>query len=130
MAFQAKMNIGGTEYRVLHCSFELHRDVDGIGLVASKVKGGQINLEIEATDDHSTWDWMVDEFATKDGKVTFMKSDSNAKLIELEWKKGYVVQFSQSFDSLGDNPMTVHFTVSAHEISLGGTKHTNPWPKS
>lgn len=130
MSFEAKVSIAGKEARVLHASYSLNRDVDATGRPSSKVYGGKVTLEIEGTDDTSIFEWMVDQFQTKDGTITFLKRDSNSKMKELKWEKGYVVGFSESFDSTGQNPLTVTFTVSAEKITVGNASHTNPWPKS
>jgi len=131
MSFKAELSIGGgTAIRLLHCSYALTRDVDATGRPSSGNRGGSISFEIESTDDTSLWAWMADQFQTKDGTVTFYKRDANQKMKELKWEKGYLVQFSESFDAIGENPMTIHFVVSAQKISSGSASHTNPWPKS
>lgn len=130
MSFEAKVSIAGKDARVLHCSYSLNRDVDATGRPSSKVYGGKITLEIEGTDDHSIFEWMVDQYQTKDGTITFNKRDSNSKMKEIKWEKGYCVAFSESYDSTGANPLTMTFTISAEKISVDGASHTNPWPKS
>lgn len=130
MSFKANLNIAGKEVRVLHCSYTLHREVDQTGRPSSTVYGGKISIEIESTDDNSLFEWMVDQFATKDGTVTFLKRDQDSKMKELKWEKGYIVQYTESIDAIGENPMSIHFVVSAEKITMGGASHKNPWPKA
>ncbi len=130
MAFTANVSIGGKEFRVLHCTYSLHREVDATGRPSSMVHGGKVTIEIESTDDNSQFEWMVDQFKNQDGTITFKKRDQDSKMKELKWEKGYIVQYTESFDSTGDNPMTISFTISAEKISVGGASHKNPWPKS
>lgn len=131
MSFQAELSIGGgSAVRLLHCSYALNRDVDATGRPSSANRGGTISFEIESVEDSKLWAWMVDQFSTKDGTVTFKKRDSNTKMKELKWEKGYIVQFSEAFDATGENPMTIHFVVSAQKITSEGATHENPWPKS
>jgi hypothetical protein len=131
MSFKANLSIdGGAEIRLLHCSYSLNRDVDATGRPSSMVRGGTVQFEIESTDDTSLNDWMVDQFKNKKGKVTFYKRDSNTKMKELSWENGYIVQLTESFDSVGENPMTIHFVITAHKITVGSATHENPWPKS
>ena len=130
MSFNAKLSIdGGADLRLLHCSYSLNRDMDPIGRPSSMVRGGTIQFEIESTNDTSLNEWMVDQFTTKKGTVTFLKRDSNTKMKEVKFENAYIVQFSESFDHVGENPMTIHFTVSAEKITVGNATHTNPWPK-
>lgn len=130
MAFEAELSLGGDKYRLLHCSYALTREVDATGRPSSSNRGGTVSFEVESTESSKLWGWMVDQFSTKDGSVIFKKRDSNSKMKELKWEKGYIVQFSESFDANGENPMTIHFVVSAQKITCGDATHENPWPKS
>ncbi len=129
MSFSAKLNVAGKEARVLSINYSLHREVDDTGRPSSGVKGGRINIEIESTDDNSLFEWMVDQFQTKDGSVTFMKTDQDSKMKELSWKKGYIVDYIESVNIGTDSPMTIQFTVSAEQISVAGANFKQPWPK-
>lgn len=129
MSFNAHVSIdGGPEVRVLHCSYALNRDVDSTGRPSSMIRGGTIQIQVESTEDTSLFAWMVDQYTTKNGKVTFLKRDSKTKMKELSWENGYIVQFSESIDSVGENPMTIHFVISAQKIIVGDATHENPWP--
>ncbi|MCC6599671.1 MAG: type VI secretion system needle protein Hcp [Crocinitomicaceae bacterium] len=131
MSFNATLSIdGGEEVRLLHCSYSLNRDIDSTGRPSSMVRGGTITLEIESTEDTSLFAWMVDQYTVKKGKVLFFKRDSKTKMKQLEWEDGYLVSFTESIDSVGENPMTIHFTVSARKLVVGDAEHENPWPKA
>ncbi len=129
MSFNATVSIdGGAEVRVLHASYALNRDVDSTGRPSSLIRGGTVQIEIESTEDSSLFAWMIDQYSTKNGKITFNKRDSKTKMKELTWENGYIVTFSESIDSVGENPMTIHFVVSAQKITVGDATHENPWP--
>jgi hypothetical protein len=87
-------------------------------------------LEVESTDDTSLIEWMVDQYKTNDGTITFKKGDQDSKMKELKWEKGYIVQYTESLDHRGETPMTISFVVSAQKITVGSASHSNPWPKS
>jgi hypothetical protein len=128
MAFRADLKIDGKEYRLLHCSYSLQRDVDPTGRPSSEVKGGTIHFEIESTEDTSLWDLMIAQFKSVDGTITFKKRDEDAKMKELKFETAYVVDLAENFDSVGGNPMTLTFTLSAHKLTLGSETHENEWP--
>ena len=71
MAFRADLEIDGKEFRLLHCSYALQRDVDATGRPSSEVKGGTIHLEIESTENTLLWDLMIAQFKSVDGSITF-----------------------------------------------------------
>lgn len=130
MAFKAQLKIGGKEFDVISCSYALHREVDGKGRPASVVYGGTIDLSIEASEDTSVIEAMVNnQFKPLDGTITFKKSDEDAKMKELSFEKGYIVKFSESFGTLDNRPMLINFTVSAQTLKIGSAEHVNDWPK-
>ena len=128
MAFRADLEMNGKKYRLLHCSYALNRDVDHTGRPSSEVKGGTIQFEIESTEDTSIWDLMIAQFKSTDGTITFKKRDEDAKMKELKFETAYVVALSENFDSVGGNPMSMSFTLSAHKLQLGAEKLENEWP--
>jgi Hemolysin coregulated protein Hcp (TssD) len=131
MSFKAQLKIGSKEFDVISCSYALHREVDGKGRPASVVYGGTVDLVVESTDDTSIIEGMVNnQHKPIDGTVTFKKSDEDAKLKELSWEKGYVVRFSESFDTINSQAMLITFTVSAQTIKIGSAEHKNDWPGS
>lgn len=131
MSFKALLKIGSKEFDVISVNYALHREVDGKGRPASIVYGGTINIGIESTDDTSIIEAMVNnQHKPLDGKITFKKSDEDAKMKELEFEKGYVVKFMESFDTVNSQPMIINFTVSAQTLKIGGAEHKNDWPGS
>ena len=128
MPFKATLKIGSKEYDVLKCDYELTRDVDTKGRPSSGVYGGTVNLSVESTDDTSIVESLVNQFKPVDGKVTFKKSDEDAKLKELSWEKGYFIKFKEFFNISGNQPMLIDFTVSAQVIKIGNAEHKNDWP--
>lgn len=128
MAFRADLDIDGKQYRLLNCSYSLQRDVDPTGRPSSEVKGGTINFQIESTEDTSLWDLMIAQFKSVDGTITFKKRDEDAKMKELKFETAYVIDYAESFDSVGGNPMALSFTLSAHKLTLGSETHENEWP--
>jgi hypothetical protein len=128
MAFRADLTIDGRDYRLLHCSYSLHRDVDATGRPSSEVKGGTVSMEIESTEDTLIWDTLIAQFKTVDGKITFKKRDEEAKMKELKFEMAYVIDYEETFSAVGGNPMTIRFTLSAQRLQLGVEAHENEWP--
>ena len=129
MSFKSTISIdGGDELNLLHCDYALRRDTDATGRPSSILYGGTIQCEVEATEDNGLLEWMCDPHKTKGGKITFYKRGDNASLKTLEFEEAYVVQFSESIDTVGSNPMSTHFVISAKKIKMGSAEHENPWP--
>ena len=129
MAFKSTISIdGGDELNLLHCDYSLRRDTDATGRPSSILYGGTIQCEVEATEDNGLLEWMCDPHKTKGGKITFYKRGDSAALKTLEFEEAYVVQFSESIDTVGSNPMSTHFVISAKKIKMGSAEHENPWP--
>jgi Hemolysin coregulated protein Hcp (TssD) len=127
MSFKVKMKVGGKEVNVLSCSYALKQETDATGRPSSITRGGKITLTVESTGDTTFFEWMCNNFERKDGSVVFVKRDNNATLKELNFKEAYLVDYRETFDSTGDNPVAETFTLSAKEISMGTGSYVNEW---
>ncbi|GGN08908.1 hypothetical protein GCM10010967_50870 [Dyadobacter beijingensis] len=121
----------GDGIAVISCSYSLSQSTDDKGRVSSKVYGGNVFIQVDsssASDSQSLWEWMVDPDGKKaSAKVTFKNVDEEQTQKELELTDVYCVQYSESFVETGSMPMTTSITLSAREIKLFGTPHTNRW---
>ncbi len=123
MAFKAKLKVAGKEVNLLHCSYDLHQEVDPTGRPSSVTRGGRINLTVESTGEPFFFEWMTNNFERKDGSIVFIKRDTDATLKEIVFKEGYIVKYKEVFDANGDTPLKETFTISAKEIG----DHANEW---
>ena len=129
MAFRATLSFGGKEFDVLDCKYNLKRDVDSKGRPSSNIYGGQIRIHVESTEDTSILEQMTNQFKPNSGGITFKKGDEEAKLKELTWENGYIIEFEEDIDIVGSKPMTITFVISAQVIKIGGAQFEQNWPK-
>lgn len=135
MSFNSKLKFGSKDgIDVLACDYSFKRDVDPKGRPSSGVYGGTIKLTIEATDDTTIVESMLNQYKPVDGTITFKKSDEDAKMLEVKWEKGYVIEFHGGFVDKAQNvekggkPMQLDFVISAQKITIGNAEHKNEWP--
>jgi hypothetical protein len=130
MAFKARINIGSKEFDVLQCSFALSRDVDAKGRPSSGVYGGTVQVEVESTEDTSVIESMVNnQYKPLSGTITFKKSEEDAKMKELSFEEGYIIQYNEGLSITGNTPMALSFVISARKLKIGNAEHENDWPK-
>lgn len=129
MSFKAKLNVGGKEYNVLNCSYQLHQETDATGRPSSVTRGGKIKISVESTADTSLSDWMFNNFERKDGSIVFLKRDTDAKAKELKFTEAYMIDYHEQFDHSGNNPMSESIEISAKSIGIGNGEHINEWTK-
>jgi len=127
MSFKARFEVGGKKYNVLNVNYSLAQETDPTGRPSSQTRGGKIEVTVESSGDTDIFEWMTNSFEKKDGKVIFVKRDSDATLKELQFKDGYVVKYKENFDSTGTNPLTETFIISAKSIRMGSAEHVNEW---
>ncbi len=128
MSFNAKLKVKDKEYKVLDCSYELFQETDATGRPASVTRGGKITISVESTGDTNLSDWMFASHELRDGSIIYEKRDEQSTLKELTFKKAYMVQYQEKFDSSGEKPLLETFTISAETITMGNSEHTNEWP--
>jgi hypothetical protein len=129
MAFRSKLSFEGKEYDVIDANYSFKRDVDLKGRPSSNVYGGNVYVTVESTDDTNIIAQMVNQFKPNSGVITFNRGDEEAKLKELKWTNGYIIQFKESLDVVGREPMKIWFSVSAEKISVEGAEVDHRWPK-
>ena len=126
-SFKAIFKFEGKEYEVITCVYSLGQSVDDKGRPSSTVRGGNISLQVAASDDDTLIGWMVDPFKKSDGSIIFNKIDENSTMKELKFEQGYCVGYSESFSASSNGPMTVSLNISAKKITLGNATHENIW---
>lgn len=127
MSFKAKFKAGSIEFNVLNVHYSLAQDIDATGRPSSITRGGTITVTVEGNNSTELFEWMCNSFEQKDGSIIFIKRDSDATLKELKFKSGYLVAFAESFNSEGKEPLSVTFTISSKEITMGSGTLTNEW---
>ena len=127
MSFQAILNVSGKKYNVLNVNYGLFQETDATGRPSTITRGGKIDITVESTGETDLFEWMTNSFERKDGSVVFYKRDSQATLKELKFSEAYLVKHKEKFDSVGDNPLTETFTISARKIEMGSGAYENDW---
>jgi len=127
MSFKAKLKVAGKEVNVIECNYKMKQETDATGRPSSITRGGKIDLTIESTGDTGFFEWMCNNFERKNGTIVYIKRDTDATLKELNFTEAYMVEYEESFDSLGERPVTEKFTLSAKTIKLGTGEHVNEW---
>jgi len=129
MSFIAKLHIDKDEMNVLHCGFRFTQGIDATGKPVAIPQGGTIHLTLESSGDTDLFDWMVSPAQTKSGSIIFYKRDNNSKLKTLEFTDAHCVDYYETFDHVGENPMQVQISISAREVKLNESEFRNNWPE-
>lgn len=127
MSFLAKLYVDGSEYNVLHCTYNFEQPMDSTGKPSGKPKGGQIMITVESQGKYDLFHWMSEPEQTKDGVIVFYKRNAMAKLQEVIFKKAYCVSLEEEFDAIDDIPMQKRIVISANTIEIGDMKFENKW---
>lgn len=129
MIFTAKLSVdGGEELEVLQASYSMDRDTDRNGQPTTTIRAGKITVTIKSTSKTSLFEWMVNPFATKGGKIDFYKHNDPTPSKTLTFENAFIVHQSEDFnvkDGEKDAPMTETFTVSAESISMNDATYKN-----
>jgi len=128
MSFIAKLHLEGEEMNVMHCGFRFSQITDATGKPTAIPQGGSINLLVESTGSTDLFDWMINPTQTKNGDITFYRRDTMSKLKTLEFTDAHCVEYYETFDHVGENPLRIQLTLSAREIKLNDSEFKNNWP--
>ncbi len=125
----ATINADGIKEReVLFVRYELNQQTDVEGQPTGTTRGGKITVKVKSTDDGNTdiLEWMIDTYMSKTGTISF-PNRQGGEMKHLTFKEGYVVEYSETYDSTNDLLQYEEFTISAKEIQVGNARHNNRW---
>lgn len=119
---------GIQEREVLFVKYELHQQTDIEGQPTGTTRGGKITVKVKSNDDGNTdiLEWMVDTYMSKSGTISF-PNRQGGEMKHLSFKEGYVVEYTETYDSTNSLLQFEEFTISAKEISIGNARHNNRW---
>ena len=125
----ATINADGIQEReVLYVRYELNQQTDVEGQPTGTTRGGKIYVKVKSTDDGNTdlMEWMCDTYMSKSGTISF-PNRQGGEMKNLQFKEGYVVEYSETYDSTNALLQYEEFTISAKEIQVGNARHNNRW---
>lgn len=116
------------ERDIVSVSYKLHQQIDAQGQPAGITRGGEIIVTVRSSKDGNTdiLEWMCDPYMSKNGTITFVNRNGE-EMKKLNFKDGYVVEYSESFEAEKPDSQVESFTISAKEIQVGNVKHNNRW---
>lgn len=119
MAFKASFKFSDSrEFDVLRWDVKFNRDVDPKGRPASDIYGGKIYVEVESTPDTIVLDKMFKQYQPVNGSIVFKKADEDAKMKELVFENGYVVEIrggTECGQPLSDDNQVRHFRTDCED---------------
>ena len=125
----ATINADGIKEReVLYVRYELNQQTDVEGQPTGTTRGGKIHIKVKSNDDGNTeiLEWMCDTYMSKSGTISF-PNRQGGEMKNLQFKEGYVVEYSETYDSTNALLQYEEFTISAKEIQVGNARHNNRW---
>ena len=119
---------GIKDREVIYVRYELNQQTDVEGQPTGPTRGGKIYVKVKSRDDGNTeiLEWMCDTYMSKDGSISFPNM-KGGEMKKLTFKKGYVVEYAETYDSTNDLLQYEEFTISSHEIQVGSALHNNSW---
>ena len=119
---------GIQEREVAYVRYELNQQTDVEGQPTGRTRGGKISVKVKSRNDGNTdiLEWMCATHMSKNGSISFPDKDGG-EMKRLNFKNGYVVQYSETYDDSDTNKQYEEFVISAKEIQVGNAIHNNSW---
>ena len=127
MAYTAVMDVDGKKFKVRHCTYSLHQNLDENGRPSTQVMGGTLQVEVESSDDETLISWMMDPTGKKKGTITFAKTDEEGELKKLNFEDAFLTSYTESMDAISNSPMIENVVISAKKLTSNGVEHENVW---
>jgi hypothetical protein len=126
MSFRAELSIEGMVFPIRRFYITLKREEDVRGRPKTDPTW-RIFLLIDASDDTTITNWMLDPRKKIDGKITLYKPDDDSKLKEIEFKQSFCFKLRDFFNT------TYSFTssflgIAGKDIKINNTELEQNWP--
>jgi hypothetical protein len=111
--------------KVLSCSFSFSQNVDDLGMWASKVRIGMINLVIPHINDTTIINWMKGVDSRKNGEIIFSGYSDRVPRQSVLFEDGVLIHYQESFSDPSDTQISL--TISCRKITVLGVPFENTW---
>ncbi len=112
MAYEGKLTIEGTDYNINWMLLRVIRDEDKRGVPSSRPDWGLL-IALDALEDSTIKNWMIDPHMQKDGKVVLNRIDEDATYKEIEFKKAYCAVYKDEFFADKDYLKTTIYIIGS-----------------
>ncbi len=120
MSFKTELTVEGKTYPVRSCYTAIHRDTDKRGRPSSMLFWYAI-ITIDATDDTTITNWMIDPSKQVEGQLVIYKIDEESKLKEIKFKKSYCIYMMDRF--MSDQSYTCcEIVITGGELHIDSAK--------
>ncbi|WP_128330628.1 type VI secretion system tube protein TssD [Apibacter sp. HY039] len=126
-SFLSKLELDGENYTVLKCEYEFNKPIDSTTKPSGEVTGGKIKLSIESSGNVGLLEWIIAPDKEKDGSIIFYRRDAMSKLLEIQFKKAYCINFKEEFNSVDNEPMCITLTIVARSLKFNHLEYQNDW---
>jgi hypothetical protein len=116
MSFRAELTIEDKTYNVRRFYLVLDRQVDEKGRPSS-MPGWKLIVRIDAVDDTTLVNWMIDPNKSLDGKIRLYKIDQDSRYKEIQFKKASCYVMHDSFKA-DISYATCEFEIIGEEILI------------
>lgn len=96
MAYEGTLTVEGTDYPINWMLLRIARNEDKRGVPASR-PAWEFLIGLDAMEDSTIKNWMVDPHMQKDGKVVLVRIDEDATYKEIDFKKAYCSFYKDEF---------------------------------
>jgi len=73
---------------------------------------------------------MFKQYQPVNGSIVFKKADEDAKMKELVFENGYVVEYEEALNVANPYPMTIKFAISAQTVKMDEATFVQDWPEN
>ena len=129
MSFHAQLSVQDEVFTVRQLSWTISQATDVLGRPDARVRGGTVEMELDAQPSELLHFWATDDMKRLDGAVVFFEADRAAIRDRLAFFDAHCVQFSKQFqDANSRRGMTMRLTLSANKLQFGEMEIHNNWP--
>lgn len=123
------LTINSKQYDILYLCYKFQRDIDAKGRPWGVYYGGSILVQVESTNDISSFQQMIDKKTTPvAGSIEVFSGDGTC-MRRIDFEKAYVVSLSEEMYGKSSSPMITTIGISPMRLDFNNTLRLDRrWP--
>ena len=126
MSFKTELTLEGNTYNVRRFLVSVKRLIDSRGRPSS-MPTWSLSIVLDAMDDITFSNWMVDSVKNLDGKLVVYRIDQSSKLKEFDFKNSYCYGMNDLFKS-DSGYTTCELLIAGKDLKINAVEIKQSWP--
>lgn len=126
------LQIGDIEYPIINLHYKLFLDVDRQGWPCTPIRGGDLVMQMESSDDTMLLEKMIQKQGTINvpGQITVTTDEYGTPLRKLQWDTAQITTYEEDLPANSSLPMLTTLVITPRTLTVNHLQLDRRWPQT